>query len=310
MSFIEGVKGVISGIVGAVKAFGPKLITGIKHFTTGVGKVAKTALQGIKKVGSHIITGIGKIGEKVSSYTGKLVGSFMKGVHDVYSITPKVDTTGEVINEVEKKIELPAEPIEETGAKILQDEAGTIEEFGNSPLRYYKHLCEEVKLIKERLDKFTPDQILAAKISGSALQIMACSEKLGMEITPEFANIISQTIMEDLGGKLTPELAAQLIIGLKNLGVTTTNKIVMYLKGEAGVESISIGKIMEKALTDYCSGIGDAKNVINEFKDKTIEHDNKVKEFEKKEEMVDITFEDKDFGVDKEGKQIENSKGN
>ena len=235
-AILGGLTAIGSAIAGALSTAGAWIATTAVKVGTAIAGFAKNAIGFIGKIVSNPEE-LGKV------LTG--VSNVFHGAAAVLGIDSKEDP-------------------EELGAKAMQADK-SIEDFDYDTEKYIKYLNEEIKLDKEKFDKMSATEKMAARATGMALEAKAIEDKLGMDITPEF----SATIAKIKAGSdlvITGKELAALLTSIKESGITTTNDVVDVLLGEGSSDRVKTEKALIKAVSSF-DNVTDPDAYIEAMKD-------------------------------------------
>lgn len=220
------------------------IFTGIAAAVTGVVSTVATFAS---TVGGSIVAGATALVAKVPN---------LILVKDVLETVAKVVVT---IGEILGILKPEDDNMEELGAKALQEGTRPKAE-DESTIEYLNYLKDEIELDKQKFEKLSESEKLACSAVGSTIVSKAISEKMSIEISPEFLLAVSKTNMEI-------NEAFKYIATFSNKGFTTMDTFTSYLDNSLKQDKVqAVDSTMVEALKEVHPTLTDA-----EIREKIIE---------------------------------------
>ena len=216
--------GLISSAIGKVGPF-------IKNAGACIAKIAHKIGPKLVAGANSILTTIGKIGAKTIEIGKKMI-------HGI----------GHVVKTLCSGLKISKAEPQEWGEKIDQDDTRSRDEFESSE-EYIKYLDDEVKLDKEKSESRTEEEKCACETVGSALGAEACSEKMGMNITPQFLVMMSKIL---LNGKISidGEGLISLLTKLKDGGIRNMDDLWDFFTHTGESDRVKTGSVLVDAVKE------------------------------------------------------------
>ncbi|MGL4876086.1 MAG: hypothetical protein ACRC30_15715 [Clostridium sp.] len=216
-----------------------------------VSSIGSAVSAGISAIGS----GLSKLGNVVGSMAIKLGGGLGLAVASFIPVLGKITLVVEAITMIAQGLGLigKEEQPEELGQKAEMSEKKP-EDF-DSTQEYIEYLKNEVALDKEKFKNITEDELMAYKITGSAILLDGISEKKGIQITPTFIRDMAKVglngkQMEGVIDKFKEEKAKPDLEGYfkGDLSVKEDTKIESALEGglKSTFDNMTTDEIFEK----------------------------------------------------------------
>ena len=194
------------------------------------------------------------ISEVVSSI-GPVIAGFAKEAFNLLShisipglnIFSIISITAKIIHEVIECLGIKSEDDPEIlGAKAEQSDK-CLEDFDNNVEKYIQYLRDEVKLDKERFERFTPEEKLGCKAVGMVLETKAIEEKIGdIRISPECLATITK--IQSAGININAKDLVEIITALKSAGITNLNDVSELLEGKGSSDRLKTEGILADIL--------------------------------------------------------------
>ena len=209
-----------------------------------------------------ILDAVGSFISGVVNAIGPVIAGFAKEAFNIISkisipglnIFSIVSIAAKIIHDVIEFLNIKSEDDPEIlGAKAEQSDKN-LEDFDNDVEKYIQYLRDEVKLDKEKFEKFTPEERLGCKAVGMALETKAIEEKIGgIEISPECLATITK--IKAAGIDINAKELVEIIKALKSAGITNINDVSEFLDGKGSSDRLKTGEILTDILGDDSNGM-------------------------------------------------------
>lgn len=207
----------------------------------------------------------------IETVTSKLAPEMKQFAERLYVLSEKYPRLEEWAKVIEKGSEiltaiLYAIGIDCDAADILGFKAGqtdkNLSEF-DSAEDYVKYLHDEVDLDKEKFESLSDEEKMAYRATGMAVEASVISEKMGVDVTPDFTLLLSK--LKDIGDiALEGFDLASLLGNLKENDITNTNDIVEYFAGRGDSDRIHTGEVLRTKFEEFYGK--KASDIIEEIK--------------------------------------------
>lgn len=222
----------------------------------------------ISGVGSVISGAISSIGSAISGFAKSAFNLLAKLPIPGLNIVKIISMAGQIIHAVIDVLGIKSEEDPEIlGAKSGQLNEKNLDDFDNDVEAYIKYLKEEVELDKERFDNMEPEERMACKAIGMALETKAIEEKIGgIEISPEC--LAALTKIQAAGINIDAKELVEIVQVLKERNVTNLNDVVEFLDGKGDSDRVKTGEAFAAALgDDSTTKILDLQDAVRKYEE-------------------------------------------
>ena len=175
--------------------------------------------------------------------------------------TEIVEKSAEIMNDVVHVLGVECDSTDELGFKIACAEK-TMSDFDTIE-EYINYLRNDVEIDKEKFDSLSIEQRMVYMSIGMSVEVGLIAEKLGMEISPEFAFLMSK--IKDVG-KVTVDTVEliSMIKALKENNITESQDVVEYFLGVGESNRIKTGIAGKEVFQELFKE--EADNIIESIK--------------------------------------------
>jgi hypothetical protein len=247
-------------MMGLLASIGGAIGSAIAGVGAAVGNALSTAGTWLSGVASTLGPTVTKFADSFLAVVAKI-----PKIDDVDPFLKIVDLVGKIIQSIGEIFEVHSEDNAEVlGAKAQQAEK-TMADFDNDTAAYINYLNKEIELDKEKFDKMSDAEKLGCKAAGIALETKAIEEKIGgISISPEYVAAMARIeAYSEL--VLNAREWADIIIELKNAGITNLKDVVDYLEAKGDSDTIKTGQVLRAALATV-EPEKDTNDIIEEMK--------------------------------------------
>ncbi len=187
----------------------------------------------------------------IESITAKLAPEMKEFANRLYDLSAKypklengaqaIEKGAEILTDILYALGISCDSADEIGIKAEKTEK-SMSDF-SSVEDYVKFLREEVEIDKEKLESLNPDEKMAYRTVGMAVEAAALGEKMGVNISPDFVLLMSKLRTV---GDIAVEVAdlISMVKSLKDSGVEETQNVCEYFSGKGDSDRVHTGQII------------------------------------------------------------------
>lgn len=202
-----------------------------------------------------------KLQESMKDFSERLLALSVK-YPSLEEYVQMIDKAADILGDVLFALGIISDPADVLGVKVATSDK-QISDF-ESIEAYITYLKNEVEMDKDKYDSLSTQERVAYSITGMAVEAGAISEKLGVEIPADAVELVTK-IAEIGKVVLQAKEMVEVLLGLKDEGITNLNDICECIYGQGESDRLKTGEAIVKNLDRVSPGNGD--NMLNEIQD-------------------------------------------